>query len=139
LVGTLLGFGAAFMIFSERLRLRVGPLVARLVSKLTRRDITPSIDDYIRRTSTAVAALRHDRVSFSLVLGLFLGEWTANVVALNYCLDAFGSSLSLIGAAAIYVIATTAGGITSLPGGIGIQEGMFTSLAVLYGSTLEQA
>jgi uncharacterized protein (TIRG00374 family) len=139
LVGALLGLGAAFMLFSERLRLRAGPLVARLVKKLIRRDITSSIDGYIQRTDTAIAALRHDPVSFSLVLLLFLGDWTANVVALNYCLDAFGPSLPFIGAATIYVIATTAGGITSLPGGIGIQEGMFTSLAVMYGSTLEQA
>lgn len=139
LVGTLLGLGAAFIIFNDRLRLRIGPLVARVVRKFTGRDVTQSIDNYLRRTASAVAALRRDPVSFSLVLLLFLGEWIANVVALNFCLDAFGPSLSLIGAATIYVIATTAGGITSLPGGIGIQEGMFTSLAVLYGSTLEQA
>lgn len=139
LIGMLLGVGVVIIIFSERLRSRLAYTVVWLMKKIFGRDISGSVDEYTRRAASAVSALRHDPKSFSFVMMLFLGEWIANVVALNYCLDAFGSPLSFIGAAAIYVIATTAGGITSLPGGVGIQEGMFTSLAVLYGSSFEQA
>lgn len=139
LIGMFLGVGVVIIIFSERLRLRLAHTVVWLMKKIFGRDISGSVDEYTRRAASAVSALRHDPKSFSFVMMLFLGEWIANVVALNYCLDAFGAPLSFIGAAAIYVIATTAGGITSLPGGVGIQEGMFTSLAVLYGSSFEQA
>ena len=139
LIGVLMGLGVISILFSERLRLSIARLVVWLGKKVGRRDITPVVDDYSQRAAWMVSALRRDRKGFTLVMLLLVGEWIANVIVLNYCLKAFGSAISFGGTAAIYVIATTAGGITSLPGGIGVQEALFTSLAVMQGSSFEQA
>ena len=137
--GALLCLGIAFFLFSERLRSSAARLAIWLGMKVIRRDFSARVDEYTQRAAWAVAALRQDWKGFFAVMGLLLAEWGMNVIVLGYCLRAFGFGLSFGGVAAIYVVATTAGVMTALPGGIGIQEWMITSLAVVQGSSFEQA
>ncbi len=138
-IGLLMGFGAVSVLFSERLRRGAARLAVWVVRKAVRRDVSEWVDPYTRRTAWAVNAMRRDPGRLSLVLLLLLAEWAANVVVLGYCLRSFGVAMDFGGSAAVYVVATFAGVISALPGGIGVQEGLVTSLAVLGGASLEQA
>lgn len=138
-VGLLMGFGAVSVLFSRRLRRGAGRLAVWLTRKVARRDVSEWVEEYTRRAARAVRCMREDLGRLSLVMLLLFAEWAANVVVLGYCLHAFGVGLDFGGSAAVYVVATFAGVISALPGGIGVQEGLVTSLAVLQGASLEQA
>jgi len=135
----LLYIGVAGLLFSEQRRQKVARLAAWLGKKLARRDLTVQVDRYARQADWAVAALRNDWKAFSSVMLLFAAELAANVVVLGYCLKAFGPGLSFAGTTVIYVVAMIAGFFSALPGGIGVQEAIITSLAVLQGSSFGQA
>jgi uncharacterized protein (TIRG00374 family) len=139
ITGVLLCFGLAYLLFSERILSRAARLVIRLGKKIARRDVTALVAEYTQRTTWAVNALRRNWWGFSTVMLLLFGEWLANVVVLGYCLKAFGAGLSFGGVAAIYVVASMLGAFTTHPGGIGVQEVIMTSLAVLQGFSFEQA
>jgi uncharacterized protein (TIRG00374 family) len=138
-IGILMGVGAVSVLFNERVRWGAARLAVWLAKTLARRDARQMAEEYTRRAAWAVAELRRDRGRLGLVMLLLLAEWVANVVVLGYCLRAFEVRLDFGGAAAVYVLATMAGVISALPGGIGIQEGLVTGLAVLQGAGLEQA
>ena len=139
LFGVFAGIGVVLAVFSDRFRSSIGRIIIWLAEKITRREYSSRINAYSQRAALAVSTLRQDWRRVSLVMLLLLGEWSTNVILLNYCMEAFGPALSLSGAAVIYVVSTTAGVVTAWPGGVGIQEGMITSLAVLQGSSFEQA
>jgi uncharacterized protein (TIRG00374 family) len=139
LSGVLLFFGVAIILFSERLRWSAARLVVWAGKKVARRDFSQVVERYLQRASMTVTALRQNWRGFSTVMLSLIAEWTANVLLLSICFKAFGPGLSVGGVAVMYVLATTAGVITALPGGIGIQEGMITSLAVMQGFSFEQA
>jgi len=117
----------------------VARLAVWLAGRVARRDVHELVDVYTERAAGAVAALRRDRWRLILVMLLLLGEWIANVIVLGFCMKAFGVELPFFATASVYVIATLGGVITALPGGIGVQEGLVTSLAVLQGASFEQA
>jgi uncharacterized protein (TIRG00374 family) len=137
--GAILFLGIVTILFNDRQRWKVARLAVWLGKKLARRDLTVPVERYMRRAAWAVATLRHDWKAFSAVMLLFAAELAANVVVLGYCLKAFGPGLSFAGTAVIYMVAMIAGFISALPGGIGVQEAMITSLAVLQGSSFAQA
>jgi len=138
-IGVLLCLGLAYMLFSERLLSTAARLAVWLGKKVARRDVKALVEEYTQRTTWAVNALRRNRKGFSAVMLLLFGEWLANAVVLGYCLKAFGAGLSFGGVAAIYVVASMLGAFTTHPGGIGVQEVIMTSLAVLQGFSFEQA
>ncbi len=138
-LGPMMGFAAASVLFSEPLRGRMARLAVWLAGRVARRDVHELVDVYTERAAGAVAALRRDRWRLILVMLLLLGEWIANVIVLGFCMKAFGVELPFFATASVYVIATLGGVITALPGGIGVQEGLVTSLAVLQGASFEQA
>ncbi len=138
-LGLVMGIAAAGVLFSEPLRRQMGRLAVWLAGRVARRDVHELVEDYTQRADWAVAALRRDRWRFFLIMLLLLGEWIANVIVLGFCLKAFGIGLPFSGTAAVYVIATLGGVFTALPGGIGVQEGLVTSLAMLQGASFEQA
>jgi uncharacterized protein (TIRG00374 family) len=137
--GLLMGVGAASVLFSDRLRQWAARLAVWLARVVARRDASRLAEDYTNRAAWAAAAMRRNRGRVSLVMLLLLGEWASNVIILGYCLRAFGVGMDFGGAAAVYVTATMAGVISALPGGIGVQEGLVTSLVVLQGASFEQA
>jgi uncharacterized protein (TIRG00374 family) len=139
LFGVITGLGVALVIFNDRLRSTIPRILIWLGEKVVHREFSNPINEYSQRVTWAVTTLRHDWRRFAMVMFLLFGEWYTNIIILNYCMDAFGPALSLGGAALIYVISTTAGVLTALPGGIGVQDGMMATLAVLQGSSFEQA
>jgi len=138
-LGLLMGFGAASVLFNGHLHAVIARRVIWLAKKVARKDISQQVDDYFGHASVAIKAMRQDRKRFNLVVLLLFAEWIMSVVALDFCLRAFGPGLSFGSTAAIFVISTMIGVITALPGGIGVQEAVITSLAVLLGGNFEQA
>jgi uncharacterized protein (TIRG00374 family) len=138
-IGAILGFGAGSVIFSERLRANAARLAIWLVKKIARRDVASAVNDFANHASGAVLLIRKSPLKFSAIMLLLFGELAANIIALGFCLNAFGAFIYPGGVATVYVLGTLAGVMTALPGGIGVQEGTITSLAVVQGTTFEQS
>ena len=127
------------IIFSDPLRRRVARGGIWLGKKIIRRDFTGQIESFLSQANGATHSLKENQKDFSLVILMLVAEWLANVFVLFFCLRSFGTPLSFSGTAAIYSLATIASVISAIPGGIGIQEGVITSLAVVLGTSFEQA
>jgi uncharacterized protein (TIRG00374 family) len=139
LIGVIMELCIVLIIFNERFRLAVGRQAIWLGLKIVRRDFAPVINEFTQRSTTMVTALKQNSSRFSIVVLLLFGEWAANIMILRSCLNALGPRLSFVGAASLYVLGTMVGGSSGLPGGIGVQEAIMTSLAILQGANFEQA
>jgi uncharacterized protein (TIRG00374 family) len=86
-----------------------------------------------------VAALRRQPLLFALLVGLIGADWMASVVALWFCFDALGDP---IGAGVLltgFAIGITAGVLSMVPGGLGVQEGSMAGIYALLGVPFHQA
>lgn len=92
----------------------------------------------VRRASQSLAAFQSGIVLFLATL-LGLVGWAAEALAFWLLLDWMGAEVSLATAAAIFIFATLAGGLTGLPGGVGGAEAAMVALLSLEGVPLEIA
>ena len=83
--------------------------------------------------------LRRQAGKTGLILLIAIFDWISSVIVLYYCFTAFGVHLPIGAVAACFVIGIMAGVISALPGGIGVQEGSMTGIAMLMGVSFEQA
>ena len=131
--------GAIAVLTSDRLRRWVVGIAARLAERLHRPEIRPALEELNQYIQSGVRLLRLSPLRCGEVLLLVFIEWWANVIALGYCLSAFGPTLEIGAVAALFVVGIMAGVITALPGGMGVQEGVMTVIAVALGASFEQA
>ena len=138
-ISLLFSLGAVAVLLSEQLRDRVIEVAAGLAKKIVHRDITPALHEFNLQVSLGIRLLRQSPLHCGEIILLLFVEWWANVIALSFCLNAFGASLPIGAVAALYVVGIMAGVITALPGGFGVQEGVMTLMAVAQGTSFEQA
>ena len=92
----------------------------------------------LRRTARALAAFTRAGVLLpALALGI-LG-WGAEAWSFHLLLHWLGADMSLARAAAIFIFATLAGGLTGAPGGLGGAEAAMVALLALDGTPLSIA
>lgn len=87
------------------------------------------------------AAFRTLLSGWPIVAGLVLGvvAWFAECLAFWLVLQGFGGGVSLFQATFIYAVATLAGALSMLPGGLGATEASMAGLLVAAGMTLSVA
>jgi uncharacterized protein (TIRG00374 family) len=73
-----------------------------------------------------------------LMLALVSLDWGAMIVCLGYCFSAFGPGLAAGKLLAGFVVGISAGVLSLIPGGIGVQDGSMAGIYVLFGATLGQ-
>lgn len=137
-IGLAMVLGNGFILFSNRLREVVANLTVWLARKVIRRDVSQPVTELTQHASRLMGILHQAPLRFSAVIALLLAELLANVIIFGYCLRGFGASLGFIETAVVYLIGTLVGVMTALPGGIGVQEAMMTSLAMSLGISFEQ-
>jgi len=127
------------VIFNANFRRWLADIASWFVRKVAHRDVDESLYKFNRRMTYGTKVLRqHPWKSLAVILLVFM-DWWASVIAFGFCLDAFGPALPIGAVVAVFVIGIMAGVVSALPGGIGVQEGAMTGLAVLLGATFEQA
>jgi len=74
-----------------------------------------------------------------LMLSLVAVDWAAMIISLDYCFAAFGAPLAIGKLIAGFVVGISAGVLSLIPGGIGVQDGSMAGIYVLFGARLGQA
>jgi len=132
-------FLASALVFAGSLRTGLLRVLGKAGHAVTRRDVGPALDDFDATMTRGVAALRKQPLLFALLIGLIVADWTASVAALWFCFDALGDP---IGAGVLltgFAIGITAGVLSMVPGGLGVQEGSMAGIYALLGVSFHQA
>jgi uncharacterized protein (TIRG00374 family) len=130
---------ATILIFSQNLRQPILKVLAMFAKKVFHRNLTSELDKFNQTLSTGVRAMHEDPRKLILVMLLTILDWTASVIVLSHCLDAFGEHVPIGIVITGFVIGMVAGVLSMIPGGLGIQEGSMTGVFVLLGVPFEQA
>jgi uncharacterized protein (TIRG00374 family) len=112
--------------------------VDRLGARLSRSLLKGRITTWASDSSAAFRTLLTGR---SLVTGLALGilGWFAECLAFWLVIRGFGAGASLFQATFIYALATLAGALSMLPGGLGATEASMAGLLVAVGVSMAAA
>lgn len=130
---------ATALVFSDSLRSRMLRGVNRVARAAVHRDIGPSLDEFDATMAQGVAALRK-RPSFLVVLvGSVAVDWASSVAALWFCFAALAQPLNPGVLLTGFAIGITAGVLSMIPGGLGVQEGSMAGIYALLGVPLQQA
>jgi uncharacterized protein (TIRG00374 family) len=132
-------FLASALVFVRSLRTRVLHLLGRAVEAIARRDVTASLDEFDTTMTRGVAAMRHQPLTFALLLGSIALDWSSSIAALAFCFDALGDPLKVGVLITGFAIGVTAGVLSMVPGGLGVQEGSMSGIYALLGTRIHQA
>lgn len=98
--------------------------------------IWPKLFARLRRAARSLARFSHPgALAFAALLGVF--GWAAEAYAFHLLLAWMGADIGLAKAAAIFIFATLAGGLTGAPGGVGGAEAAMVALLTLDGVPLD--
>jgi uncharacterized protein (TIRG00374 family) len=104
----------------------------------THRDITPFLTDLNHGLTRGLAALKGRPRELTLLLGLMAGEWAFEAVALWFCFGALGSAPDLGVLLSGFGIGLSAGNLSMVPGGLGVQEASMAGIYALLGMSFAQ-
>lgn len=105
----------------------------------TRRDITPLLKEFNNALTHGLVALQGRRLVLTLLLVLMAGDWAFAAIALWFCFDALGRAPSLGILLSGFGIGISAGNLSMVPGGLGVQETSMAGVYALLGISLAQA
>jgi uncharacterized protein (TIRG00374 family) len=132
-------FLASDIVFNASLRDGVLRIGSRLMNKVFHRDLEEKAAEFSATIAMGVKNAGLNKRKFFLVLVFIITDWTASIAALWFCFSAFGSSLSIGVLISGFVIGVTAGVLSMIPGGLGVQEGSMSGIYALFGVPLSQA
>ncbi|HVO68462.1 MAG TPA: flippase-like domain-containing protein [Aggregatilineaceae bacterium] len=138
-LAVLLAVLATAVVFSRPTRARIFRGLRRVVRAITRRDIGPSLEEFDNTVTRGVAAIRSHPVLLGRMLGLVFTDWFSSMVALECCFEALGYRLSPGVLVTGFAIGVTAGLVSMVPGGLGVQDGSMAGIYHLLGVPLEHA
>ena len=105
---------------------------------VARRDLTPVLSDLDHALGHGVAALRAYKVTMALLVALMAATWAFAAAAVWFCLDAFGEPPGIGVLLSGFGISISAGNISMLPGGLGVQEATMAGAYSLLGISFSQ-
>jgi len=129
---------ATAIILVNRLRMWVLHIFSTVLHFVTRRDLSPVLTDLDHALGYGIAALRAHKVTMTLLTVLMAADWAFAAVALWFCLDAFGNPPSIGVLLSGFGIGISAGNLSMLPGGIGVQEASMAGTYSLLGISFSQ-
>lgn len=148
-----ISIGITLIVFSDAVRTRLVEIFLKLGRKVSifwrkhrdlpqwikRLNLGGQLRDFNQHMDHGSKVLRRQAGKTGLILLIAIFDWISSVIVLYYCFTAFGVHLPIGAVAACFVIGIMAGVISALPGGIGVQEGSMTGIAMLMGVSFEQA
>jgi uncharacterized protein (TIRG00374 family) len=120
-------------------RRKVAGKVAQAAGFVARRDFSDLADRFDVVVEDLLRAVRRDPRLAWRVAVMAAVENAAATVALWFAFGAFGVWLTPWEALAIFGLSTAAGAVSMLPGGLGVQDGSITGVAMILGVQAEAA
>lgn len=135
----ILFFLATAVLFVGSLRTGVLRGLGRVGRWLMRRDLGPALENFDVTMTRGVGVVQTRPLLLALMLALVVIDWGACVAALWFCFDALGDPISLGVLLTGFALGITAGVLSMVPGGLGVQEGSMSGLYALLGVPLQKA
>ena len=135
----ILFFLATAMVFVPSLRTGVLRGLSKVGRELTHRDLSATLDNFDATMTQGVKALKTRPLWLVLMVALVVADWSACIAALWFCFDALGDPISLGVLLTGFALGVTAGILSMVPGGLGVQEGSMAGLYALLGVPLQRA
>ena len=130
---------APAVIFVKPLRVVALHRLGKVVQRIARRNIGAQIEELNSTLELGIKALKERPLVLVLLTGLVVTDWVSCVVALGFCFDAIGDSVSPGVLLTGFAIGVTVGLLSMIPGGLGAQEASMTAIYTLLGVPFEQA
>ncbi len=124
---------ASVIVFSIRFRGALLRGAARIVHFISRRKIDNALNDFDKAMTRGVLIIKHHPGVLVSLLLVAVGDWVGTAAALWFCfaaLDIFLGAGTLITG---FSLGITAGFISMVPGGLGVQEGSLAGIYALFG------
>jgi uncharacterized protein (TIRG00374 family) len=136
-VGLLVGI--TILLFSSRERGRLIGAFGRLARMVLRRDVEPMLRDLHAQLERAIQVIRRRPAVLGAPLLFVAVDWAASVFVLGACFAALHTAVHPGVLITGFAFGITAGYLSMLPGGLGVQEASMTGIYVLLGVEYEQA
>jgi uncharacterized protein (TIRG00374 family) len=130
---------ATAMFFAQSIRAAILQTLNRIWHFFVRRDITPFLSNLDDSLTLGVTSIRDRPLVLVLSVGLLAVDWTSAVVVLGFCFGALGGSLNPGVLLTGFAIGISAGNLSMVPGGLGVQEASMAGIYALLGVSFEQA
>jgi len=127
------------IIFIPWLKFRLMHLIKLVWHFFTHRDITPLLTDFDHALTHGLVTLKSRPWELTLLLGTMAGEWGFQAIALWFCFSALGNAPTLGVLLSGFGIGLSAGNLSFIPGGLGIQEASMAGIYALLGMSFAEA
>jgi uncharacterized protein (TIRG00374 family) len=124
---------ATVVVFSSRVRGMLLRNLGRVVHFIIRRKIDTALNDFDNAMTRGVTIIRHRPGVLLILLLVAVGDWVGALTSLWFCFAALGTILSVGTLITGFSLGITAGFISMIPGGLGVQEGSMTGIFTLLG------
>jgi uncharacterized protein (TIRG00374 family) len=146
-VGTLFSAGimmlfitlATVSIFIPRIRSSIMRVVNRISKFVAHRDIMPYLNTFDNSLTFGSTAARNKPLVIVAIFGLIVAYWVFMLVVLWFCFYALGGSEKPDILITGFTIGITAGNISMVPGGFGVQEASMAGVYALMGISITKA
>jgi uncharacterized protein (TIRG00374 family) len=124
---------ATVIVFVSSFRSVILRGLSKLVQFITRRKVSTALQDFDTAMTCGVAAIRQRPGTLALLVALMVGDWSSTVAALWFCFYALGNPVGLGTLLTGFSLGVTAGFVSLVPGGLGVQEGSMAGIYALLG------
>jgi uncharacterized protein (TIRG00374 family) len=131
--------GTTVLLVHETTRARAARILVGIGRKTLRRDFADPLNNLHTTLRRGVSTIRHRPSALLVPVLLVALDWATSVLALGACFEALRTHLHPGMLLTGFAIGVTAGFLSMLPGGIGVQEGSMTGVFVLLGVEYERA
>ena len=132
-------FLATVLILVRPLRSGLLRRLGQVARWLTHRDVSATLADLDDALSRGVSAARTRPRLVALMVTMVIIDWSASATTLWFCFDALGDPISWGVLLTGFSLGVTAGVLSMVPGGLGVQEGSMAGIFALLGVPLQQA
>lgn len=130
---TLLLLIATVIVFVAPARGAVLRGLSRVVQFCIRRDISKEMADFHSAMTRGVKFIRHQPSVLAMLVVLVIADWAGTVTALWFCFKALGNPIGIGTLLTGFSLGITAGFVSFVPGGLGVQEGSMAGVYALLG------
>lgn len=146
-IGTLFSAGimmafiilATVSIFVTRIRSSIMRALNQISKFVAHKDIMPYLNTFDNSLTFGNAAARNKPLVIVAIFGLIVAYWVFMLVVLWFCFYALGGQVKLDILITGFTIGISAGNISMVPGGFGVQEASMAGIYALMGISLTKA
>jgi len=130
---------ASAIVFVSSIRSMVLRILNRLQRLFKPRSSISFLSDFDATLTLGAAKIRSHPLALALPLGSMLANMVFTLVSLWFCFDAIGDPLGFGVLVTGFVIGISAGILSMVPGGLGVQEASMAGMYALFGVPFTQA